>query len=105
MNSTRGTVAPYRAWRWLWALAFAWLTATCAWAADGDSSVMPRPPELERDVQFWVRVYSEVDTNGGFLHDQYNLGVVYQTLHFAANTSPKERERIVDQERNKSDRA
>ena len=30
---------------------------------------MPRPPELERDVQFWVRVYTEVDTNGGFLHD------------------------------------
>jgi len=60
---------------------------------------MPRPPELERDVQFWIRVYSEVDTNGGFLHDQYNLAVVYQTLHFAPNTSPRERERIVDQAR------
>jgi membrane-bound lytic murein transglycosylase D len=100
MNSTRGTVASYRGWRWLWALALAWLTATCAWAADTDS-VLPRPPELERDVQFWVRVYSEVDTNGGFLHDQYNLGVVYETLRFAPNTSPKERERIVDQARNK----
>jgi membrane-bound lytic murein transglycosylase D len=62
---------------------------------------MPRPPELERDVQFWIRVYSEVDTNGGFLHDQYNLGVVYETLHFAPNTPPHERERIVDQARSR----
>ena len=45
---------------------------------------MPRPPELERDVQFWIRVYTQIDTNSGFLHDQYNLGVVYDTLHFAA---------------------
>ncbi|MBV9619752.1 MAG: transglycosylase SLT domain-containing protein, partial [Gammaproteobacteria bacterium] len=57
---------------------------------------MPRPPELERDVQFWVRVYSQIDTNSGFLHDQYNLGVVYDTLHFAPNTGPAERERQVD---------
>jgi membrane-bound lytic murein transglycosylase D len=62
---------------------------------------MPRPPELERDVQFWIRVYSEVDTNGGFLHDQYNLAVVYETLHFAPNTSPHERERSVDQARSR----
>src|SRR5882724_6284726 len=58
---------------------------------------MPRPPELERDVQFWVRVYSEVDTNGGFLHDEHNLAVIYEKLHFAPNTSPREREKIVDQ--------
>src|ERR1700730_14727049 len=58
---------------------------------------MPRPPELERDVQFWVRVYSEVDTNGGSLHDERNLAVVYEKLHFAPNTSPREREKIVDQ--------
>ena len=70
------------------------------WAADS-STVMTRPPELERDVQFWIRVYSEVDTNGGFLHDQYNLAVVYETLHFAPNTSPHERERIVDQARSR----
>jgi LysM repeat protein len=62
---------------------------------------MPRPPELERDVQFWVRVYTEVDTNGGFIHDEHNLGVVYEKLHFAPNTPPRERERQVDQEKAK----
>src|ERR1700733_5049150 len=58
---------------------------------------MPRPPQLERDVQFWVHVYTEVDTNGGFIHDEHNLGVVYEKLHFPPNTPPRERERIVDQ--------
>jgi membrane-bound lytic murein transglycosylase D len=77
-----------------------WLAVARVWAADSDT-VMPRPAALERDVHFWVRVYSEVDTNGGFLHDQYNLGVVYETMHFAPNTSPRERERIVDQARSR----
>ena len=107
MNSTRGTGASHRpggpigqALRWLGLVAVAWLSATCALAADTET-VMPRPPQLERDVHFWIRVYTEVDTNGGFLHDQYNLGVVYETLHFAPNTSPRERERTVDQARNR----
>ncbi len=64
-----------------------------------NNNPMPRPPQLERDVQFWIRVYTQVDTNAGFLHDQYNLGVVYDTLHFAPDTSSSERERQVDQAR------
>src|SRR5450755_4754237 len=57
---------------------------------------MPRPPELERDVQFWIRVYSQVDTNSGFIHDEQNLAVVYDTLHFAPNSAPHERQKIVE---------
>src|SRR5688572_29414017 len=57
---------------------------------------IPRPPELERDVKFWVRVYTEVTTNAGFLHDENNLGVVYEVLEFAPNTPPRERQRRVD---------
>ena len=58
---------------------------------------MPRPPELERDVQFWIRVYTQVDTNGGLLHDEHDLAVVYETLHFGSSSSPRERQRIVEQ--------
>jgi membrane-bound lytic murein transglycosylase D len=100
MNSTRGEAATWTAIRWLLGAVFAWLAVARVLAADTET-VMPRPPALERDVQFWVRVYSEVDTNGGFLHDQYNLAVVYETLHFAPNKSPRERERIVDQARSR----
>src|SRR5499427_4319026 len=60
---------------------------------------VPRPPQLERDVQFWIRVYSQIDTNAGFLHDQSNLGVVYETLHFAPDSPPSERQRLVEQAR------
>ena len=60
---------------------------------------MPRPPQLERDVQFWIRVYTQIDTNAGFLHDQSNLGVVYDTLHFSPEAPASERQRLVDQTR------
>ena len=60
---------------------------------------VPRPPQLERDVQFWIRVYSQIDTNAGFLHDQSNLGVVYETLHFAPDSPPSERQHLVEQAR------
>jgi membrane-bound lytic murein transglycosylase D len=71
---------------------------TCLNARAADDP-MPRPPPLERDVQFWIRVYTQVDTNSGFLHDQYDLSVVYDTLHFEPNTSPSERERVVEEAR------
>jgi len=74
----------------------AMLMARHARAADDP---MPRPPQLERDVQFWIRVYTQIDTNAGFLHDQSNLGVVYDTLHFAPDSPPVERQHLVDQTR------
>jgi membrane-bound lytic murein transglycosylase D len=80
------------------------LLAVCAFASLAQAQSgepMPRPPQLERDVQFWIRVYSQIDTNAGFLHDQYNLAVVYDTLHFAPNSAPAERQRQVDEARNR----
>jgi membrane-bound lytic murein transglycosylase D len=76
-----------------------WLfAAACALAAENP---MPRPPELEPDVQFWIRVYTQIDSNSGFLHDQYNLRVVYETLHFPPDSSPAERQRQVDAARDR----
>ena len=67
-----------------------------ATAAD---TLLPRPPELEPDVQFWIRVYTQVSTNEGLIHDQHRLSVVYETLHFAADMPSFERARKVDFER------
>jgi membrane-bound lytic murein transglycosylase D len=94
MNSTAARCRLLR----LPALCVLALTALTAVAADDP---IPRPPGLERDVQFWVRVYSEVNTNGGFLHDERNLGVVYETLRFAQSTSPRERQKTIDDVRDK----
>lgn len=74
-----------------------WHIATSVlYAAD---VTMPRPPELDTDVHFWIRVYSEISTNDGFIHDQHDLAVVYETVHFDADTSLRERQRRVDEAR------
>jgi membrane-bound lytic murein transglycosylase D len=54
-----------------------------------------RPPDLENDVRFWIRVYTEVTTDQGLLHDDWNLGLVYEVLRFDPGTSPAYREKRV----------
>jgi len=53
------------------------------------------PPALERDIRFWIRVYTEVTTDQGLLHDDWNLDLVYEVLRFDPASSPTQRERIV----------
>jgi membrane-bound lytic murein transglycosylase D len=53
------------------------------------------PAELEQDVRFWIRVYTEVTTDQGLLHDDWNLGLVYEVLRFDPAASPAQRERRV----------
>lgn len=48
-------------------------------AVAGDTA-FPRPTELEPDIRFWTRVYTEIDTHHGFIHDSRNLAVVYETI-------------------------
>ena len=55
------------------------------------------PPELEPDVRFWIRVYTEVTTDQGLLHDDWYLGLVYEVLRFDPSDSPRQREHIVEQ--------
>ncbi len=61
------------------------------------SGAFAYPPELEPDVRFWIRVYTEVTTDGGLLHDDWYLGLVYEVLRFDPSESPRQRERIVEQ--------
>lgn len=62
-------------------------------AATADPFV--HPAELETDVRFWIRVYTEVTTDQGLLHDDWNLGLVYEVLRFDPADSPAQRERRV----------
>jgi len=59
-------------------------------------SAIPRPPELQRDVNFWIRVYSEITTSEGFLHDEWDLSIVYAKLQFPSDTEPRIRSDAVD---------
>jgi membrane-bound lytic murein transglycosylase D len=62
---------------------------------------IPRPEAIQQDVNFWIRVYTEVNTNEGFLHDERNLGVIYETLKFSAGSSSRDRQRMVDERRDR----
>src|SRR5471032_954944 len=95
MNSTSSSARRLRIQGAFFALIGYTLLLGCLSAVAADNP-MPRPPELERDVQFWIRVYSQVDTNSGFIHDEQNLGVVYDTLHFEPNSAAHERQKIVE---------
>lgn len=55
----------------------------------------PRPSELEPDVHFWTRVYTEVDTDGGFIHDERDLSVVYEIVRFPSALNERERRQYV----------
>ncbi len=65
------------------------------------ASAIPRPPELQQDVQFWIRVYTEVTTNEGLLHDEWDLSIVYARLQFAPDAGPRTRGDAVDANRDR----
>ena len=80
-------------------LALCWLLATIcpitlAVAQVADER-LPKPAEIEKDVNFWVRVYTEISTNQGFLHDDWNLDVVYETLNLPEGIERRQRDRQV----------
>ena len=79
--------------------AFFWTVATIFAAvgtAQAQQELFPRPKELEPAVQFWTRVYTEVDTHSGFIHDDLLLDIVYQTVRFTDDLSQRERRRRVE---------
>ncbi len=72
------------------------MTASAASAAPRD---FPRPEALGRDVAFWKRIYSEVGTNAGLLHDSRNLAIVYEVITIPTGLSSRSRERHTEKRR------
>ncbi len=79
----------------LW-VALAMVLPTVAFAAPED---FPRPASLEPAVTFWKRVYTEVNTTGGFLHDSRYLGVVYEAVELPGGLSRRARDRWLQKQR------
>jgi peptidoglycan lytic transglycosylase D len=75
------------------AVAYALVFFTLQTQAQGE--LFPRPAELEPAVKFWTRVYTEIDTSEGFIHDDLRLDIVYQTVH-TGDLSSRERRRRVE---------
>lgn len=74
-------------------LATTWFSETFAGAAD--PILFPRPAAIERDVQFWTRIFSQVDTKHGLIHDVWNLGVIYEEIRLPTGVSSRIKQRYV----------
>jgi membrane-bound lytic murein transglycosylase D len=76
--------------------AFAFVVALASFAtAQAQQTLFPRPAALEPAISFWTRVYTEVDTRSGFIHDDL-LFIVYQTIRVPDDLSSRERRRRVE---------
>jgi len=65
-------------------------------AEAAEDELFPRPDSLQPAIAFWTRVYSEVDSQAGFIHDSRQLDRVYQTLRFKRYHSPSQQDQIID---------
>jgi len=66
-----------------------------AGTADESDSPWPRPASLAPAVAFWTRVYTEIDTNRGFVHDDRHLDVVYDLVRLDPYASPAEQGKAI----------
>lgn len=77
------------------ALAAALPLLIAAEAAATSAELFPRPPGIHDRIALWTRVYAEVDTNGGLIHDAQDLGVVYEVIRWPKSISGAEEERRI----------
>ena len=72
------------------------VAAALASGAPANAESFPMPAAIVPRVDFWTRVYSEVGTNGGFIHDNKDLSRVYETVRVPAGSSDGTLEREID---------
>ncbi len=75
-----------------------------SWPALATSDAFTRPAGLEPDIQFWIRVYTEIDTSEGFIHDARSLAVVYEIIRFPKGASQRKRNKLVRESKKKYQR-
>ena len=62
-------------------------------------TLFPQPAELQRDVAFWVSVFTDYGSDEGVLHDNRNLAIVYERLAMPEKLGRSERQRRVEKRR------
>jgi membrane-bound lytic murein transglycosylase D len=61
--------------------------------------LFPVPDGLQRDVDFWIDIFSHYSTAEGVLHDNRNLAVIYESIDLPAGTERRDRQRRVAKRR------
>ncbi len=60
------------------------------------NDLFPRPPEIEPAVNFWLKVYTEINTRNGYIHDARDLSVIYETVAYNQRAISNARNRVRD---------
>jgi membrane-bound lytic murein transglycosylase D len=68
-------------------------------SAGADPADFPKPVELNRDVDFWVSIFTDYSTDEGVLHDNRNMSVVYERMDMPSSVSRRERNRRAQKRR------
>ena len=82
--------------REFFALLMLMITSFTAAELLANEHLFPRPASLEPAVRFWTRVYTEVDTRSGFIHDNLRMGVVYETVRFGGDAPSRQERREIE---------
>ena len=64
--------------------------------ANSSESDFPVPDNILPAIEFWIKVYTEADTESGFLHDSENLSVIYIKLKRDLKTINNTRDQITN---------
>ena len=62
---------------------------------------LTRPAGLEPDIAFWRRVFADVTSQQALIHDNRNLGVIYEKIDLPPDSTAKQRRRISERVREK----
>ena len=79
--------------------AFTCLLLLAVATAGADPADFPKPVELNRDVDFWINIFTIYSTNEGVLHDNRNMSVVYEHMDMPSSVSRRERNRRAQKRR------
>jgi len=68
-------------------------------AAVSADDPFPLPDELVPDVEFWIDVFTEYTTEQGVLHDNRQLGIVYERIDLPSDASARTRRKLISDRR------
>ena len=83
-----------RALKWLVQPIFLIFLMNIPYSAFAASDDFPVPDSIRPAIKFWISVYTEADTESGFLHDAHDLSIIYTKLNRDRTLINSTREKI-----------
>ena len=69
--------------------------------AGADPKLFPRPAGIDPAVKFWVKVFTDADTKSGYIHDNWNLDVIYEKYVMSKKYTRKQNRKRIKAAKNR----